>query len=98
MKQMKYMSLTFAGFKCILARIPIRFLTIITPLLFIAACGTLRPTLDYNPEAGLDTLSAAVSLSISTADRGMSGSGFMVYRRPDQLHLVMLSPFGTTMI
>lgn len=95
---MKYMSLTFAGFKFILARIPIRFFKFITPLLFLAACGTVRPTLDYSPEARLDTLSAAVSLSISTADRGMSGSGFMVYRHPDQLHLVMLSPFGTTMI
>jgi hypothetical protein len=74
------------------------FLTILTPLLFLTACSTLRPALDYTPGATLDTLSAAVSLSITTADRGMSGSGFMVYRRPDQLHLVILSPFGTTMI
>lgn len=98
MTQLKNMTLTLAGFKCILARIPIRFLAIISPILLLAACGTVRPTLDYNPEARLDTLSAAVSLSISTGDRGMSGSGFMVYRRPDQMHLVMLSPFGTTMI
>jgi hypothetical protein len=28
----------------------------------------------------------------------MSGNGFLVYRRPDQLHLVLLSPFGTTLI
>lgn len=98
MTQVKNMILTFAGFKCILARIPIRFLTIVTPLLLLAACGTVRPNLDFNPETRLDTLSAAVSLSISTADHGMSGSGFMVYRRPDQLHLVMLSPFGTTML
>jgi len=26
----------------------------------------------------------------------MSGNGFMVYRRPDQLHVVILSPFGST--
>jgi hypothetical protein len=28
----------------------------------------------------------------------MAGNGYMVFRRPDQLHLVILSPFGTTMM
>ena len=28
----------------------------------------------------------------------MGGSGYLVFRRPDQLHLVVLSPFGTTMM
>lgn len=74
------------------------FLKIITPLLLLSACSTVHPALDYKPGATVDTLSAAISLSVTTADQGMSGSGFMVYRRPDQLHLVMLSPFGTTMI
>jgi outer membrane lipoprotein-sorting protein len=75
-----------------------RFLTIIASLLLLAACSTTRPALDYTPGATLDTLSAAVSMSVVTADNGMSGSGFMVYRRPDQLHLVLLSPFGTTLM
>lgn len=76
----------------------ISFFKIITPLLLLAACSTVRPTLDYKPGATVDTLSAAVSLSLTTVDSGMSGNGFLVYRRPDQLHLVLLSPFGTTMI
>ena len=75
-----------------------KILKIFTPLLFLAACGTVRPALDYNPGATVDTLSAAVSMSLTTADKGMSGSGFLIYRRPDQLHLVLLSPFGTTMM
>ena len=70
------------------------FLKIIAPLLLLTACSTARPILDYNPEATLETLSAAVSMSVVTADNGMSGSGFMIYRRPDQLHLVLLSPFS----
>lgn len=74
------------------------FLKIIAPLLLLTACSTARPILDYNPEATLETLSAAVSMSVVTADNGMSGSGFMIYRRPDQLHLVLLSPFGTTLM
>jgi len=28
----------------------------------------------------------------------MGGSGYLLFRRPDQLHLVVLSPFGTTMM
>lgn len=75
-----------------------RFLKFITPLLLLSACSTALPALNYSPGASLDTLSAAVSLSVTTADHGMSGSGFMVYRRPDQLHLVLLSPFGTTLL
>lgn len=95
---MKNFNFDFENFRHILSIVPLRFLAVIIPLLFLSACVTARPALEYNPEVSLDTLSAAVSLSISTADRGMSGSGFMVYRRPDQLHLVLLSPFGTTMV
>jgi len=69
------------------------------PLLILTACATVpTPPLDYRPGAVVETLSSAVSLSIHTSDSGMSGSGYLVYRRPDQLHLVVLSPFGTTMM
>ncbi len=67
-------------------------------MLLLAACSTVRPTLVFKPGATVDTLTAAVSLSLTTVDNGMSGNGFLVYRRPDQLHLVLLSPFGTTLI
>lgn len=76
----------------------IHALKIVIPLLVLSACTTVRPVLEYNPGATIDTLSASVSLSITTADRGMSGNGFLVYRRPDLLHLVILSPFGTTIV
>lgn len=69
------------------------------PLLLLTACATVATKpIDYRPGAVVDTLSSAVSLSIHASDRGMSGSGYLVYRRPDQLHLVVLSPFGTTMM
>lgn len=68
-----------------------------TPILLLSACATLpRPTIDYQPGAMAETLSSAVSVSIHTAETSMGGHGFLVYRRPDQLHLVILSPFGTT--
>ena len=77
----------------------IRTLICILSLLVLSACATLpRPTIDYLPGATVDTLSSAVSVSIHASDGTMGGHGFLVYRRPDQLHLVILSPFGTTLM
>jgi hypothetical protein len=78
-----------------------RLLKFILPLLLLTltACATFStPPIDYHPGAVVNTLSSAVSLSIHATDRSMGGNGYMVYRRPDQLHLVVLSPFGTTMM
>jgi len=75
-----------------------RILKLVAPLLLIVSCSMTRPALIYTPGATVDTLSAAVSMTIVTNDYGMSGNGFLVYRRPDQLHMVILSPFGTTLI
>ncbi|HEY6007954.1 MAG TPA: outer membrane lipoprotein LolB, partial [Geobacteraceae bacterium] len=64
----------------------------------LCACATGRPTgLIYTPGATAETLSTPVSLSFSSGDTGMAGSGYMVYQRPDRLRLVILSPFGTTL-
>jgi hypothetical protein len=68
-------------------------------LLLLSGCATMpKPALDYTPGAVVETLSSAVSLSIQASDRSMGGHGYLVYRRPDQLHLVVLSPFGTTLL
>src|SRR6185369_16431972 len=65
----------------------------------LSACATIAPpALDYPSGAVVETLSSSVSLSIHATDRGMGGHGYLVFRRPDQLHLVVLSPFGTTMM
>jgi len=69
------------------------------PLLLLTACATITtPTPDYGPDAVVKTLSSAVSLSIHSTENSMGGSGYLVFRRPDQLHLVVLSPFGTTLM
>ena len=76
-----------------------RLLNHLLPLLFLSACATtsIKP-IDYRPDAVVNTLSSPVSISIHASDNGMSSSGYLVYRRPDQLHLVVLSPFGTTIM
>jgi hypothetical protein len=75
-----------------------RLLKNLLPLLLLAACATTSPPLDYRPGAVVETLSSAVSLSIHTQNSSMGGNGYLIFRRPDQLHLVVLSPFGTTML
>jgi len=76
-----------------------RLLKLLLSLLMLTACATVTtPHIDYRPGAVLETLSSAVSLSIHTTDGSLGGSGYLVYRRPDQLHMVVLSPFGTTMM
>jgi len=76
-----------------------RLLKHLLPLLLLSACATIpTPPLDHRPGAVVETLSSAVSISIHTAGRSMGGSGYLLFRRPDQLHLVVLSPFGTTML
>ena len=69
------------------------------PLLLLSACvTTLTKPLDYHHGAVVETISSAISLSMHTSDTNMSGSGYLIFRRPDQLHLIILSPFGTTMM
>jgi hypothetical protein len=76
-----------------------RLIKKLLPLLLLTACATVpAPPLDYRPGAVVETISSAVSLSIHAADSSMGGNGYLLFRRPDQLHLVMLSPFGTTMM
>jgi hypothetical protein len=76
-----------------------RLLKHLLPLLLLTSCATVAtPPVSYRPGAVVETLSSAVSLSIRTSDSSLGGNGYLVYRRPDQLHLVVLSPFGTTMM
>lgn len=73
-------------------------LPVILILLLLAGCaGWQHPNLEYAPGAQIDTLSSEVSIAVHATDRSMGGHGYLVYRRPDQLHLILLSPFGNTL-
>jgi hypothetical protein len=77
-----------------------RLLLIIMAAL-LAACSTVRPAVDtaaITPGAVVESLSSTVTLSLRTAEKNLAGRGVMVYRRPDQLRLILLSPFGTTVM
>ena len=71
----------------------------ITALGLLSSCALLpRRALVYQPGVVVETLSATTSLSISKGDQGMGSSGYLLYQRPDRMRLVILSPFGTTML
>jgi Outer membrane lipoprotein LolB len=70
-----------------------------TSLLLPCGCAFVQKThLAYQPGAVVDTLSATASLSITKGEQGMGGNGYLLYQRPDRMRLVVLSPFGTTMM
>lgn len=73
---------------------------LVASILFLL-CGcaaTLKPQLVYRAGAVVETLSATASLSISKGDQGMGSSGYLLYQRPGRMRLVILSPFGTTVM
>lgn len=76
-----------------------RFIKLLLLMGLFSSCATIPATVvDYRPGSVVETLSSTVSLSISASDRSMGGNGYLVFRRPDQVHLVVLSPFGTTLM
>ena len=67
----------------------------------LSACAMKQPFTDNSqvvPGRVVETLSSSVTLSLRSGEKNISGRGFMVYRRPDQMRLIMLSPFGTTVM
>lgn len=75
----------------------LRLILAALPFLLLSACAS-TPRLVFDPAVRLDSFSTQVSFSLQGAERGMSGSGFLVYHRPDQMRLVVLSPFGSTLV
>lgn len=75
-------------------------LFLLSALTLVAGCAafTPKPPLEYRSGAQVDTLSAAVSLSITKGEQGMGANGFLLYQRPGRMRMVILSPFGTTLM
>jgi hypothetical protein len=66
-------------------------------LLLAAGCASAPKTqVPFKAGATVETLAAAVSISIKAPRVSTGGRGYMLFQRPDRFHLVMLTPFGTT--
>jgi len=79
-------------------RIVITALCLFTLLLPCGCASAPKPSFVYQPGAVVETLSATASLSITKGDQGMGSNGYLLYQRPDRMRLVILSPFGTTLM
>jgi len=68
-------------------------------LLLISGCMTARPMaeLRYTDGSVAESLSSNVSLSYVSPDKRVSGSGVLMFRKPDQIRAVILSPFGSVL-
>lgn len=80
-----------------------RLLLIVIIAALLAACSApgrqMPPLVDaMRPGEVVETVSSAVTLSLRTTERNLAARGVMLYRRPDQLRLALLSPFGTTIM
>ncbi len=86
-------------FKQISSLAHLLWLVLLTAL--FSGCATSMPRLDTSqvvPGRKVETLSSSVTVALRSGEKNISGRGFMVYRRPDQMRLIMLSPFGTTVM
>lgn len=83
--------------------IPIRLvhtvlLLVLMPV-FLTGCLTLRTPveLEYTSGAVVTSFSSNASFSYAASGRSVSGSGYLLYRTPDQMRAVILSPFGSVL-
>ncbi len=81
-------------------RLPVKsaFLPLLTLLILTTlGCASVpKPREPFIPGATVETLAAGISLSVTTPEGSTGGTGYLLYRRPDRFHIVMLTPFGTT--
>ena len=80
----KYVSLFITGFLSLLISV-------------LSGCATTHHAelTTYTNGAAAASLSSAVSLSYSSPERSISGSGFLMIENPDKIRVVILSPLGT---
>lgn len=83
----------------IFLKLEYRLLLLISLTLFSSGCMAIRPPANINVSTGLvvESLSSNASLSYTVTDKSISGSGILMYRKPDQLRVVILSPFGSVL-
>lgn len=67
----------------------------------LSSCATTpkpAPLPSTTPKGDVRTLQSEITLSLKASGKSIGGRGYLVFRQPDRFHLVMLSPFGTTLI
>jgi len=77
------------------------FAVCLMPLLLVMLAGCAPrslPPLNFTPGAIVESVQSEVSLSFNSPKGSGGGRGYLVFRKPDRAHLVILTPFGTTVL
>jgi Outer membrane lipoprotein LolB len=69
---------------------------VITGALLAGCAPKTLPPLLFSRGAVVESVQSEVSLSFSSSRGSGGGRGYLVFRKPDRSHLVILTPFGTT--
>ncbi len=75
------------------------FIPILFLFFLLTSCATVpKPVVPVKPGKEVETLQSLVSLSVKNSSGSMGGRGYLIFKRPDRFHMVVLSPFGFTVM
>lgn len=74
------------------------FLLLLSVLTLFGCATVKKPLTGIVPGRNVETLQSAVTLSAKSGEHSSAGRGYLVYRAPDLYHLLLLSPFGQTIL
>jgi outer membrane lipoprotein-sorting protein len=65
----------------------------------IGGCLMARPPgeMKFTSNASIDSLSSNASVKFKSTARSISGGGYIMFKKPDQIRLVIQSPFGSVL-
>jgi outer membrane biogenesis lipoprotein LolB len=70
-------------------------------LLLLSSCATRPqpkpPVAPLSPGKETETLLSPISVAIKAGEQSSGGRGYLIFKRPDRFHLVILSPLGTAL-
>jgi hypothetical protein len=68
-------------------------------ILALSSCATMaKPPLPMKPGKEVETLQSVVSLAVESSTGSIGGNGYLIFKRPGRFHLVLLAPFGVTVM
>ena len=76
-----------------------RTATLLLILMTLSACATIKkPLTGIVTGREVETLHSSITISVKSGEQSTGGRGVLIFKRPDRFHLVVLSPFGLTVL
>ena len=85
--------------KYLFVKVFLRIQLLFAMTFYLSGCMAVRPPqeLIYSSGAAVESLSSNISLAYAAHGRSISGSGYLMYLKPDKMRVVILSPFGSVL-